>query len=41
MRTLGLETRYACRSIVQRPLLAAIVVITLASVWAPTPRCSR
>jgi putative ABC transport system permease protein len=30
MRTLGLETRYAWRSIVKRPLLAATVVITLA-----------
>ncbi len=30
MRTLGLETRHAWRSIVQRPLLSATVVVTLA-----------
>jgi len=30
MRTLGLETRHAWRSIVQRPLLSATVVITIA-----------
>ena len=30
MRTLGLEMRYACRSILKRPALSAIVVITLA-----------
>ena len=30
MRTLGIETRYALRSIVKRPLLSATVVVTLA-----------
>jgi putative ABC transport system permease protein len=29
MRTLGLEVRYACRSILKRPAMSAIVVITL------------
>jgi putative ABC transport system permease protein len=29
MRTLGLETRHACRSILKRPAMSAIVVITL------------
>jgi putative ABC transport system permease protein len=30
MRTIGLEIRHACRAIVQRPSLSAIVVITMA-----------
>ena len=30
MRTLGLEVRYACRSILKRPAMSAIVVVTLA-----------
>ena len=30
MRTIGLEIRHACRSIVKRPAMSAIVVITLA-----------
>ena len=30
MRTLGLELRYACRSILKRPAMSAIVVVTLA-----------
>ena len=29
MRTLGLEARYACRSILKRPAMSAIVVLTL------------
>ncbi len=29
MRTIGIEIRHACRSILQRPAMSAIVVITL------------
>ena len=29
MRTLGLEVRHACRSILKRPAMSAIVVVTL------------
>ncbi len=30
MQTLGLELRYACRSILKRPAMSAIIVVTLA-----------
>ena len=30
MRTLGLEIRHACRAILQRPALSAVLILTLA-----------